>query len=350
MKKESKLNHDQVFERLSLIEHREDRSQLDSSSAIKIIGHKRRHKISKAKGPMLDAIQSIIEERREFWPLTERSIHYALLNNPPLKHASRLESVYDNTGKSYKACTELCSRARLEGLIPWEAIGDATRPVTNWNVYPGTGPYIRDELDGLFKKYWRDLQASQPNHIEIVGEKNTVEPMLRPVALKYCLTLTIGRGYCSLPPRQEMASRFHKSGKDKLIVLFVSDFDPEGEDIAHSFARSMRDDFDIPGIVPIKVALTRDQIQDFALPPQMKAKKSSSRHNKFVEEHGDDVYELEALTPADLQDSLREKIESVLDLDAFDRELEAEREDAAHLASLRSRTIQAISESANDGD
>ena len=51
----------------------------------------------------------------------------------------------------------------------------------------------------------------------------------------------------------------------------LSDFDPEGEDIAHSLARSLRDDFGIDAIEPIKVALTAAQVQELRLPPVMQA-------------------------------------------------------------------------------
>ena len=43
-------------------------------------------------------------------------------------------------------------------------------------------------------------------------------------------------------------------------------------------------------------------------PPMMKAKASSSNYSKFVEKHGDDVYELEALPPKILQQELRGKL------------------------------------------
>ena len=58
-----------------------------------------------------------------------------------------------------------------------------------------------------------------------------------------------------------MAVRFKRSGKEKLILLVLSDFDPEGEDIGRSFAQSMRDDFGITNIVPIKLALTAEQVR-----------------------------------------------------------------------------------------
>lgn len=42
-----------------------------------------------------------------------------------------------------------------------------------------------------------------------------------------------------------MNDRYRRSGKAKLVMLFLSDHDPEGWDIAETFAKSMRDDFKI---------------------------------------------------------------------------------------------------------
>jgi hypothetical protein len=117
---------------------------------------------------------------------------------------------------------------------------------------------------------------SQPNHVEIVGEKNTIAPIIKPVAARYCIPCTLGRGYCSTPPKHDMAQRYRKSGKGKLLLLILSDFDPDGEEIAHSLARSLRDDFDIPEVEPIKVALTAAHVREFNLPPMLQAKESSA--------------------------------------------------------------------------
>jgi len=54
----------------------------------------------------------------------------------------------------------------------------------------------------------RDLLQSHPNHIEIVGEKNTIQPIIHPVAAEYTIPYTIGRGYASLPPRHELVGRY----------------------------------------------------------------------------------------------------------------------------------------------
>jgi len=313
-----------------------------SSPQLKIRGVQRRKAISCAKRPMLAGVQAIIETHKEFWPLSDRQIHYGLLNNPPLKHASKPDSVYGNDLASYKALVDLLTRARLAGLIPFEAIADEARPIDVWNVHDNPRPFIQGELKGVFRGYCRNLMQSQPNHIELVGEKNTVASILRPVAGEYTLPFTTGRGYCSLPPRHAMAQRFFKSGKEKLILLLVSDHDPDGNEIAASFARSMRDDFGVDQIHPIKVALTQEQVERFNLPPGMKAKASSSRCAKFVDEHGHDVFELEALPPETLQQVVREAIEAVIDREAYAAEIEAEGKDLAFLAKSRGKVVSAL--------
>jgi hypothetical protein len=320
----------------ALIEHRDERSRVRCPT-LEIEGAKVRAKISKAKQPFLDAVLRVLKERWDFWPLSERQIHYALLNDPPLTHASKPGSRYRNTVQCYKQTCDLVTRARLEGLIDWEAIHDPTRPVVVWNVHRSPAPFVRGQADDFLKGYRRDLQQSQPNHIEIVGEKNTIARIINLVALRYSIPVTIGRGYCSLPPRYKMAQRFKNSGKEKLVILALSDFDPEGEDIAHSFARSMRDDFGIEAIEPVKVALTREQVHALGLPPVMKAKETSSRYAGFVERHGDDVFELEAVSPQQLQDLLHQAIDAVLDVDAFNAEVEEEKRDAARLVGVRHR-------------
>jgi hypothetical protein len=317
-----------------LVEHRRQQSRV-CVDTITIVGVKKRAKISPAKGPFLEAILRVLAERRDYWPLSDRQIHYALLNYPPLIHASKPASTYQNVEKSYKACIDLLTRGRLERLVPWEAIHDPTRPVCTWNAHREPGRFIGSQLEEFLKGYYRDLMQSQPNHIEIIGEKNTIQSVVDRVTMDYCIPYTIGRGYCSLDPRREMALRFRKSGKERLVLLAMSDFDPDGEDIAHSFARSMRDDFGIKKIEPMKVALTSRQVRDLKLPPRLKAKEGSSGYESFVEKYGDDVFELEAVPPDQLQAILRDAIDAVLDVAAFNAEVEAEKRDAAYLEGVR---------------
>ncbi|HEV7299235.1 MAG TPA: ParB/RepB/Spo0J family partition protein [Tepidisphaeraceae bacterium] len=307
-----------------------------------IVGEKVRSEISKALHPFLIACMRVIDQNRDFWPLSVRQIHYRLLGeNAPLKHASKPGSTYVNDRKSYQALSDLLTRGRLVGRIPWHTISDETRDFEGWPVHQAIGPYITSQMDRLFTTYWRDRLQSQPHHVEVIGEKNTVKTIVSSVCREYTVPYSIGRGYCSIPPRYEMAQRFRRSGKDRLIVLILSDLDPDGSEIAQSFARSMRDDFNIANIEPIKVALTPEQIDQYDLPPKMVAKPTSSNYAKFVAAHGQHVFELEALEASQLQDVLRDAINRVLDIDLYNREVEAEARDADYLKACRLTLIKA---------
>lgn len=331
-----------------LLAHRDKKSDSsgfrDQLYTVELGARKSRSRISAAKKPMLDAVRHVLEEREDFWPLSDRQIHYGLLNTPPLRHAKKPASTYRNDVRSYKDLCDLLTRARLEGFIPWDVISDDTRPVSTWNVAQGSQVYIRSELDVFLRGYRRDLQQSQPNHIEVVAEKLTVQSILAPVAKQFCVPLTVGRGYASIPPRHAMVERYRRSGRENLIVLLISDFDPDGENIAESFARSLRDDFGVEDVEAFKVALTADQVARFGLPPRMKAKAGSSTRRKFVAKHGEDVFELEAIPPKDMQDALAEALNRVIDTSAFNAEVEAEKGDATELHTTRARVVNILSE------
>lgn len=324
---------DQAYQELV---HRRVESRKVHASTVKLRGEKVRCQISDAKRPMLEAAKQVLNDRAEFLPLTVRSIHYALLNDPPLKHSGKPDSVYANDRKSYQDLSDLLTRARLNGEIPTEWIRDETRPVHTWDVHHGPSSYIQREMKQFLTRYWRDLMQTQPHHIEIVGEKNTVDPILSAVAADYTIPMTTGRGYASIPPRAQIASRFEQSGKCSMALIIVADFDPDGEEICQSFARSMRDDFGINDLITIKAALTHAQVLERNLPPSMDAKETSANFKRFKKQYGDHAYELEALEPDELQTLLRAAIDSVIDIDAYHREQDQERDDARQIASYRS--------------
>ena len=341
--RESVVQSDPEESYQALIDYREEKARL-SFESVHIVGVKTRKKITPAKIPLLNAAIKVINERRDFWPLSVRQVHYALLNDPPLKHASKPDSIYQNDPQSYGNLVNLLARARVAGGIPFYCLADETRPVIIWDVHKSAKPFIDEQLDEFLKGYRRDLQQSQPNHIEIVGEKNTVAGILKPVASRFHIPLTTARGFSSLDPRFQMVQRFKNSGKEKLILIVLSDFDPSGESIFQSFVQSLRGDFGIYKMEALKAAITPPQIQSYSLPVGGQAKPKDSRAKKFIKEHGPDVYELEALPPRTLQNELTRVIDSVLDAKAFNQEIDAQKRDAAELDTLRRRAHKALVE------
>jgi hypothetical protein len=298
--------------------------------------------ISLASKPFLAAVLRILEEQREFWPLSVRQVHYRLLGpDAPLTHASKPDSKYINDPNSYKKLTNLLTRARLAGFVSWEAIDDETRPVMEHRAFWNMAEFFRQESKNFLKGYWRNKQQSQPAHIEIFAEKLTVQSIIVNVARDYTIPLTITRGMSSLPPKKEAERRYILSGKSEFSLLVVADLDPAGDAIAEDLVKSFRRDFGIHEIKAYKVALTIDQVRQYGLAPSMKAKEESPTYPAFVERYGiEDAYELEAMEPVDLANTLSSAIEGVLDIDLYNQELAAEENDSAQIMAVREQAEQ----------
>ncbi|MEO2044938.1 MAG: ParB N-terminal domain-containing protein [Pirellulales bacterium] len=334
---EEVISTDPTNPRYRLIDHHRRESEI-VAAPMDLGPRKYRKAISSAKGEMVAAIMRTLEERALYRPLSARSIHYPLLNYPPLIHMAKPKSRYRNDDKSYKALIDVLIRMRTSGMIPMDWIDDETRPITTWATFDTPADFIQKQIAGFLKGYNGNFLKSQPHHYELLGEKNTVNVVLQRVAAKYRMPMTSGRGYASLPPRAKMADRFKASGKDKLVVFTVSDFDPDGEEIGQSFGRSMRDDFDIENVDVFKLALTYEQTQRFDLPPALPVKKKSSVYPKFFEKYGcDDVWELEAVPPELLEQTVTEGIEQVINSGLLNKEIDAENAAWDHLEEVRKK-------------
>ena len=311
-----------------------------TSSNVKLGRVKKRARITTIQ--FLEAAQRVIQENKEYWPLTDRRVHYLLLNNPPLRHDKKPASRYVNDKGSYKALTNLLLRARLTGDVPMQAIEDSTRPIQLGGGFSTCEAFVAQETDNFLIGYSRNLMQGQQHHIEIMLEKNALRTVIESVAREYCIPVTTGRGFSSLSPRYDLFKRFNQSGKKKLVLLMLTDFDPDGEEIAASFARSLRDDFGLRDIYPVKVALTAEDIANNDLPSDMDAKVSSPNYMKFIAEHGNKVVELDAAPVKLLQAKLREAIHSVIDVTEYNGQIDLEKQDAAHIEAHRQVVFDAI--------
>ena len=306
-----------------------------------------RKKISKAKLPLLGAALDVINKYREFWPLSVRQIHYRLLGSTaPLKHASKPDSRYINDSKSYKSLTELLARARVEGRFPWDSIADETRPedLNNdfWNVAEFADAHIARFMSG----YQRNRQQSQPAHIEIVAEKLTVRTILEDVAADHSIPISFSRGHNGPTMKRKIAERFRRSKKDTLILLVVSDLDPAGEAIIQNFRDDFEDDHGIPAesIEVYRAGLNMVRVKELGLTPSYDIEeKDVSTKAAYEAKYGTTAaYELEAMEPEDLRSALLEDIDSVLDIDAYNAELEREKSEAVEISAKKTMVIDLL--------
>jgi hypothetical protein len=294
----------------------------------------------------------VANANEKFWPLSVRQIHYRLLNDPPLKFTAKGKKAmknaesrrYRNDESSYKALLNLLARARIEGLFPWEAIDDETRTQElnshSWNA----GQFAEREIGWFLTEYQRNKQQSQPIHIEIVAEKLTVRAILSSIAEEQSIPLTIARGHCGPTVKRKIAQRFKRSKKESLVILVVSDLDPAGEAIVQNWHDDLIDDHGIRAerLQVYRAGLTMERVDELDLSPSHDTdeKDITTKVAYEAKYRTTDAWELEAMEPADLQRTLVEDIDSVLDADAYNAELELEKADAVDIAAKRAAVIE----------
>lgn len=347
MREQVALDSSDPYQRVH--EFREQISEMAGVETVDLGPRKKRPSI-KYKRTLATTITNFVMSNKKEWPFSARRVFYAMLNVEGLIRNDRTKTPFRNDMACYKDVTDLLGRLRIDKTIPRGAVTDETRPVIEWNTHRSVSPFIRKELRKLFSNYWRDLQQSQPNHIELLIEKNTVASVVKGIAGNYRIPMTSGRGYSSLPPREDMVERYQKSGKEKLIIICVSDFDPEGEDIPAAFGRSIRDDFNIPcdKLAVVKSGLTSKQVETLHLHAGQFAKKEGSRYKKFIkkygEKHGNRCWELESLSPDTLRELLESTIRSIIDIELFNAEVEKEVEEQRKLDIQKRDILEKLQE------
>jgi hypothetical protein len=105
----------------------------------------------------------------------------------------------------------------------------------------------------------------------------------------------------------------------------------------------LRDDFGSVNVNGTRVAMTHVQADELELPRMLEAKKKSSNYPEFVQRHGrTDCYELEAVEPDVLQEWLDEAIRGVIDVEAYNLEVEQKKKDAVEIQAHRKAVLKML--------
>ena len=292
----------------------------------------------------LEAVQSILAQTKRF-PITQRNIHYRLLGIAPLMSKGKKGQRYGQTGNSKNdtgKLSKLLTDARSARLIDDDLISDGTRPEDFFEVENSVGEYVASEVGNMFKRYFSNVHRDQSAHVELLVEKNTLFDLLRKhVAHDLRIPITSGRGYVSYPVGCRMRDRFKKSGKDRFVLIYVSDHDPEGIDMPSSWKGYFKIDHGIDAEV-VRAAVTQAQIQKYNLPPDANAKVSSSRFKSYVKKYGDKVWELDSMDPDHLIDEVRAACLAWLEVDLLNAAMQREQEDDVRLARLNAAVASII--------
>jgi hypothetical protein len=268
---------------------------------------------------------SIIEEyEKQRIRLTLRALYYQFVQRNWIA----------NQQSEYKRLGEILNDARLAGLVDWDALEDTTRdlvPTPMWGE-PGDldspGEFIRDWGRHFQNDPWRN----QPRYIEVWIEKSAGINVIGQPCRKWRTPYFACRGHVSASEMYEAAQRLYgKASEDRqVIVLHIGDHDPSGwqmtDDISKRLDLVSYGHVRSGNIEVRRIALTMAQIRRFNPPPQP-GKSKDSRIHAYKREFGTtDSWELDALQPQYLRELVDQSISGEIDMELWDRDIEAEAE------------------------
>ncbi|MBA7538623.1 hypothetical protein ES705_30900 [subsurface metagenome] len=236
-----------------------------------------------------------------------------------------------NTEVTYKSLSRATVLAREGALIDPLAFQDRVRTSQGGDYgFDSPEEFVEDMLDQLRDspdRYTRPMWTTQQTLPIIWLEKDALFTPVTEIAGRYRVKVYAARGYSSFTSVYEAAQGI--DGAMPTRVLQLTDFDPSGEDMVRDLrtrlTRYGATDFELE-----KIALTRAQVSRLGLPP-MPAKKSDPRYERFAASYGDEVVELDAIPPDELEKIVSAAIEDLIDQDAWNTETERakqEREEA----------------------
>lgn len=316
--------------------------QLKNSKTINTpikVNAKWRNPLTEKKNEIVNAVIDSLNDYSDFLPVTLRKLHYSLAEKyRPLKNTDKEDSVYKNDQTSYKELSKVVTKMRICGLIDFDSIIDEQKTFIDQNSFLSINDFFQDPLygiQGILTGYSRDLLQSQEKYIEIFCEKEGLKPIINSIIQKYLIPVQFTKGYQSISLCYQTHQRFLRSGKKKGVILFLSDLDPEGENIPESILRNLRQDFGCFDIDVCKIGINQSQISKYKIPENLEAKETSSRYNSFVQKHSTRVYELDALEPSQLQEILEEAITNEIDVDLLEKEIELSKSDYQEIEKKR---------------
>jgi len=217
-----------------------------------------------------------------------------------------------NTVNAYKALSRYTAAARRAGAFP--ALIDRGRSIHRHRSF-GSPTEARAWLSRIYR---RDRTEGQAYSVYLGVEKAGIVEQLEAWFGELGVPILALGGYGSQTYTDDVAGDVAAQGRPA-VLLYAGDFDPSGEDIDRDFVART----DCWAHVA-RVALTDEQVTEYALPPQP-GKDTDSRAAGFVAKHGRLVQvELDALPPDVLQALFTEALAGWWDDAAYERAVDRE--------------------------
>jgi hypothetical protein len=281
-------------------------------------------------GKLAERLLEVAESGDDGEPKTGRRYFYLALSygyiQPDMGDSAEAKKSRD---AAYDRITDALGKLRKMGRLDWDMVLDLTRELDQWQIFSSP----RGARVDMRKSYDEDRWRGQRRYPIFIVEKDTMEPVCRPMAMRWQMPFASSRGYSSLKLQHDVAElikhRYALTGQ-MAIIYFVSDHDPSGFDLQRAWEEAMTN-FGAQVLRFVRIGLTTEQVRDAALDIERLAiavKPSDSRSKAYIAEHGNRCWEADVLPAAVIQQALNAHIGSWLDekkLRQREREIEQAR-------------------------
>jgi hypothetical protein len=221
-------------------------------------------------------------------PMTVRQVFYQ----------ATVKGLVEKSEAGYaKAQTDL-TLMRRKGELPYDSLVDNTRMMRK----PISVSSIKEALDDTARLYRKNSWEEADCYVEIWIEKDALSGVVYPITSLFDAPLMVARGFSSLSFLHGSAEYIGQL-KVPAYIYHMGDFDPSGVCAAQKIESTIRDMAPEAQIHFERIAVTRDQIEQWDLPTRP-TKASDSRSKGF----GDISVELDAIPPDRLRDLVDEAI------------------------------------------
>lgn len=247
---------------------------------------------------LIKLVNEVVDEyKAQGYELTLRQAYYQLV----------ARGYIPNNERSYKNVGNLINDGRLAGLIDWYSITDRTRYLRGNSHWEKPA----DVIASAKYSYLLDKWQGQPNYVEVWVEKDALVDIVGQACDPIDTPYFSCRGYTSQSEMWSAARRFlRQNHREQRIIIHLGDHDPSGIDMT----RDIQERLNMFGadVYVKRVALTMNQIDQYNPPPNP-AKLSDSRCHAYMEQFGDESWELDALEPKVITDLIRSEVTAFRD-------------------------------------
>lgn len=277
---------------------------------------------------LIELVNKVINEyKAQGYELTLRQAYYQLV----------ARGYIPNNERSYKNIGNLINDGRLAGLIDWHAITDRTRNLrgnSHWNT-------PADVIASAKYSYLLNKWEGQPNYVEVWVEKDALVDIVGQACYPLDTPFFSCRGYTSQSEMWSAAQRFIRQNRnrDHCYIIHLGDHDPSGIDMT----RDIQERLEMFGadVFVKRVALTMEQIGTYNPPPNP-AKITDSRCSKYMEEFGDEPWELDALEPKVITELIKSEVTAYRDDEIYQAVCDRENWEKDELQMLVDRYDEAV--------